>query len=325
MTTSCTHSLEMSALLSNIGKGDEVIMPSFTFVSTANAFRLRGANIRFVDIRPDTFNIDENKIEEVITKNTKAIVVVHYAGVGAELDPILDLAKKYNILVIEDSAQGLMAKYKDRPLGSIGDLGCFSFHQTKNYQCGEGGALVINREIYYSRAEILREKGTNRSSFLRAEVDKYSWVDCGSSYILSELQASFLYSQFEQATMLKQERLKLWNRYWNQLSEFNLQFGFKVPFVPPYCNHNAHTFALLLNSAEERRKLQDFLLKNGVQANSHYVPLHSSPYGKENAEFIGEDEYTTSVSERLLRLPLFNGLGENEVDLIVSLIKSFYI
>lgn len=324
LTTSCTHALEMSAIICNIEKGDEVIMSSYTFVSTANAFILRGAKVVFVDIRPDTMNINESKIEEAITDRTKAIVAVHYAGVGCEMDAIMRIAGKYNLLVIEDAAQGVMAEYKGRALGSIADMGCFSFHETKNYHCGEGGALLVNDERYIERAEIVREKGTDRSKFLRGEVDKYTWVDIGSSYLPSELNAAFLYAQLGAAKEVKTKRMQLWQRYYNDLKELENKGIIELQKIQPHCNHNAHIFYIKLKDIEERQRMIVYLRKNGIQAVFHYIPLHTSLKGKLLCEFIGEDEYTTKESERLLRLPLYHSLSIQEVDFICNNIRGFF-
>lgn len=321
LTTSCSHALDMSAILANIKEGDEIIMPSFTFVSTANAFVLRGAKIVFVDIRPDTMNINENLIEHAITKKTKAIVVVHYAGVACEMDTILDIAKKYNLIVIEDAAQGVMSEYKGKPLGTIGHFGCYSFHETKNYSMGEGGAIIVKDPKIFERAEIIREKGTDRSKFYRGQVDKYTWIDCGSSYLPSELNAAYLYAQLENAEKINDDRLKSWNLYYNGLK--NLK-NIELPFIPKECKHNAHMFYIKTYDLNERTKLINFLKNNGVNAVFHYIPLHSSPAGKLYGKFNGEDVHTTKESERLLRLPIYYGITENDVNKVILLIKTFY-
>lgn len=324
LTTSCTHALEMSAILCNIKPGDEVIMPSYTFVSTADAFVMRGAEIVFVDIRPDTMNIDENLIEEAITSKTKAIVPVHYAGVGCEMDKITELALKYNLDVVEDDAQGIMSTYKGKPLGSFGRFGCLSFHETKNYTMGEGGALLINNMQDIERAEIIREKGTNRSKFFRGEIDKYTWVDCGSSYLPSEINAAYLYGQLMSAEQINEERLVLWNKYYDNLSALKDKGCLDLPFVPDYCTHNAHMFYIKVKDLEERTKLIDYLRKNDVYAVFHYIPLHSSPAGFKYGHFSGADNYTTKESERLLRLPMYYGLKLEEIDYISEQIVKFY-
>lgn len=324
LTTSCTHALEMSALLSEIKEGDEVIMPSFTFVSTADAFVLRGAKLKFVDIRPDTMNIDEKLIEAAITDRTKVIVPVHYAGVGCEMDHIMDLAHKYNLIVVEDAAQGVMARYKGRFLGTIGHLGAYSFHETKNYTMGEGGALLINDNKYEMRAEIIREKGTNRSQFFRGLVDKYSWVDIGSSYLPSEMNVAYLYAQLEIASQINNERLKTWERYYQGLLELKNKELLELPYIPEGCEHNAHMFYIKAKNLEERTRLIDYLKSNGITAVFHYVPLHSSVAGIKYGSFIGEDRYTTSESERLVRLPMFYGINTEAVDYVIEKIKAFY-
>ncbi|MGI6280328.1 MAG: dTDP-4-amino-4,6-dideoxygalactose transaminase, partial [Acutalibacteraceae bacterium] len=324
LTTSGTDALEMSAILSDIKPGDEVIMPSYTFVSTANAFVLRGAKIVFVDIRPDTMNIDENLIEDAITKRTKAIVPVHYAGVGCEMDTINAIAKSNNLLVIEDAAQGVMGFYKGKALGSIGDLGCFSFHETKNYSMGEGGALLINNERFVERGEIIREKGTNRSVFLRGQVDKYTWVDIGSSFLPSELNAAYLLSQLENADMINENRLQSWNHYYNALKPLAQKGAIEVPFIPNECKHNAHMFYLKTKDIDERTRLISYLKNKGISAVFHYIPLHSAPAGNRFGVFCGEDRYTTKESERLLRLPLYYGLSENDIDTVIQAVYDFY-
>lgn len=322
LTTSCTHALEMAALLSEIKAGDEIIMPSYTFVSTAEAFVLRGANIKFVDIRKDTMNIDEALIENAITSKTKAIVPVHYAGIGCEMDTIIQVAKKYNLLVIEDAAQGMMATYKGNFLGTIGDFGTYSFHETKNYTMGEGGGILINKESYILRGEIIREKGTNRTQFFRGEIDKYSWIDIGSSYLPSEINVAYLYAQLEIADKINQRRLKLWNRYYNGLK--SLEEKIDLPYIPKECQHNGHMFYIKVKNLEERTKILAFLERNGIGAVFHYVPLHSSIAGKKYGEFIGKDNYTTKESERLVRLPMFYALKEKEIDYIIEKIQEFY-
>lgn len=325
LTTSCTHALEMAAILADIQPDDEVIMPSFTFVSTADAFVMRGAKIVFVDIRPDTMNIDENLIESAITSKTKVIVPVHYAGVGCKMDKILQIAKKYNLLVIEDAAQGVMATYKGKALGSIGDFGCYSFHETKNYSCGEGGAILINDDKYIERAEIIREKGTNRSKFWRGQVDKYTWVDLGSSYLPSELNAAYLYGQLEEAEKINSWRLNLWNLYNDLLQPLKECGKLELPTIPKECNHNAHMFYIKTKDIEERTKLIEYLKEFNICSVFHYIPLHTSPAGLRFGRFHGEDVYTTLESERLLRLPMYYSLTEDEVHYIVEKIEAFYI
>lgn len=324
ITTSGTSALEMSALLADIKEGDEVIMPSYTFVSTANAFVLRGAKIVFVDIRPDTMNIDERLIESAITSKTKAIVPVHYAGVACEMDTICEIAKKYNLVVIEDSAQGVMSYYKGKALGSIGEFGCYSFHETKNYSMGEGGAVLINRESLVERAEIIREKGTNRTKFFRGQVDKYTWVDIGSSYLQSELNCAYLYAQIESPDIINENRLKAWNKYYELLKPLQAEGYIELPFIPKECTHNAHMFYIKAKNLEERTRLIAFLKEKGVNAVFHYIPLHSSPAGKKFGVFNGEDKYTTKESERLLRLPMYYGIEENDVIYIAEKVREFY-
>ena len=324
LTTSCTHALEMSAILCDIKEGDEVIMPSYTFVSTADAFVLRGARIKFVDIRPDTLNIDETLIEEAITENTRAIVPVHYAGVSCEMDTILNIAKKHNLFVVEDAAQGVCSKYKGRYLGTIGDFGTYSFHETKNYTMGEGGAILINNKKFVKRAEIIREKGTNRAQFFRGLVDKYSWVDIGSSYLPSEMNVAYLYAQLEVADEINQNRLNIWNTYYNLLKPLAQEKIIELPYIPPECEHNAHMFYIKVKNLETRTKLINYLNKLGVKAIFHFVPLHSSIAGRKYGEFVGDDVHTTKESDRLLRLPMYYGLQEEQINYVVSAIKAFY-
>ena len=324
LTTSCTHALEMAALLADIKPGDEVIMPSYTFVSTANAFALRGAKIVFTDIRPDTMNIDENLIESAINEKTRAVVPVHYAGVGCEMTKINELAEKYNLCIIEDAAQGIMSEYEGKPLGTFGRFGCLSFHETKNYSMGEGGALLINRESDRDRAETIREKGTNRKKFLRGQVDKYTWVDQGSSYLPSDLNAAYLYAQLEVADMINNARLDSWNRYYSNLSPLNKNGKLSLPVIPANCKHNAHMFYIKAADLTERTALISFLKENGISSAFHYVPLHSAPAGKKYGIFHGEDVYTTKESERLLRLPMYYGLKPEEIDFICEKIAEFY-
>ncbi len=324
MTTSGTSALEMAALLADIKPGDEVIMPSYTFVSTANAFVLRGATIVFVDIRPDTMNIDETLIEDAITEKTKAIVPVHYGGVACEMDTICDIAKKHNLVVVEDAAQGVMSFYKGKALGSIGDLGCYSFHETKNYSMGEGGAILINNENSVERAEIIREKGTNRTKFFRGQVDKYTWVDLGSSYLQSELNCAYLYGQIEDPNIINNDRLKSWNLYNEMLQPLADKGCVELPTIPNGCVHNAHMFYIKAKDLAERTKLISYLKENGIGAVFHYIPLHSSPAGKQFGRFNGEDKYTTKESERLLRLPMYYGLSNKEIEYVVNKVKEFY-
>ena len=324
LTTSGTSALEMASLLANIEPGDEVIMPSYTFVSTANAFVLRGAKIVFVDIRPDTMNIDEKLIEGAITDKTKAIVPVHYAGVACEMDTIMDIAKRHNLIVVEDAAQGVMSFYKGRALGSIGDFGCYSFHETKNYSMGEGGAVLVNSEKDVERAEIIREKGTNRSRFVRGQVDKYTWVDIGSSYLQSELNCAHLWAQIEDPNIINENRLASWNKYYELLKPLADGGKIELPFIPDGCEHNAHMFYIKTKDLDERTKLISFLKENGISAVFHYIPLHSAPAGEKFGRFHGEDKYTTKESERLLRLPMYYGIGDEEIDKVIETIIKFY-
>lgn len=324
LTTSCTHATEMAALLLDIKPGDEVIMPSYTFVSTADAFVLRGAKVVFVDIRPDTMNIDENLIENAITEHTKAIVPVHYAGVSCEMDKITELALKYNLKIVEDAAQGLLSTYKGKMLGTIGDFGCYSFHETKNYSMGEGGALLIRDPNYIEKAEIIREKGTNRSKFFRGQIDKYTWVDAGSSYLPSDLNAAYLWAQLEQADKIFDNRMKTWNLYYELLTDLQKQGVISLPVVPENCTHNAHMFYIKAKDLDERTHLIDFLKEQGILAVFHYIPLHTAPAGRKFGVFCGEDRYTTKESERLVRLPMYYGLEEEKVVYIADKIKDFY-
>ncbi|MBQ2257615.1 MAG: dTDP-4-amino-4,6-dideoxygalactose transaminase [Lachnospiraceae bacterium] len=324
LTTSCTHATELTALLADIKEGDEVIMPSYTFVSTADAFVLRGAKVVFVDIRPDTMNIDEKLIEDAITERTRAIVPVHYAGVACEMDTIMAIAKRHNLLVIEDAAQGIMASYKGKALGAIGDMGCFSFHETKNFSMGEGGALLLKDEKYIEDAEIFREKGTDRSKFFRGQVDKYRWMNYGSSYLPSDMNAAYLWAQLEMADEITNARLARWNQYNELLQPLKERGILELPFIPEGCVHNGHMYYAKAKDVQERTALIDFLKENGIWSVFHYVPLHSAPAGIRFGCFHGEDKYTTRESERLFRLPMFYTLKEEEVDYIVSKVKEFY-
>lgn len=324
LTHSCTAALEMSAILLDIQPGDEIIMPSYTFVSTANAFVLRGGVPVFVDIRPDTLNIDETLIEAAITPRTKAIVPVHYAGVACEMDTIMEIASRHGLRVIEDAAQGIMATYKGRPLGSIGHLGCLSFHETKNIISGEGGALLINDHAYKQRAEIIREKGTNRSQYFRGQVDKYTWVDIGSSYLPGEVVAAFLWAQMEQAELVTQKRMEVWQRYHGSLESLETSVMLRRPIVPGDCGHNAHMYYVLLESQERRAELINFLAAAGINAVFHYVPLHSSPAGSKYGRTSGAMAYTDNASSRLLRLPLWPELGMNQQRVIDGLFDFFH-
>ena len=324
LTTSCTHAMEMAAILADIKEGDEVIAPSFTFVSTVNPFVLRGAKIVFVDINPKTMNIDENLIEDAITEKTRAVLPVHYAGVACNMDKIMEIGKKYNLIVIEDAAQGVMSEYKGKPLGTIGEYGCFSFHETKNYSMGEGGALLIRDKENIEKAEIIREKGTNRSRFFRGQVDKYTWVDKGSSYLPSELNAAYLCGQLENANLIYNDRMTSWNKYKELLQELADKNIIELQYIPEDCKHNAHMFYIKCKDLDERTKLIDFLKKNDISAVFHYIPLHSAEAGLKFGRFNGEDKYTTKESERLLRLPLYYGLKEKDIEFVVSKIKGFY-
>ena len=322
LTTSCTHALEMAAILCNIKPGDEVIMPSYTFVSTASAFVREGAKIVFIDIRPDTMNIDENLIEQAITPKTKVIVPVHYAGVSCEMDVITNIAQKYNLLVVEDAAQGMMCEYKGKSLGSIGDFGCVSFHETKNYSMGEGGAIFVNNDKYRERAEIIREKGTDRSKFLRGEIDKYTWVDYGSSYLPSELNAAYLYPQLEDADIINNYRLSVWQTYYEGLECISNMI--ELPHIPPECRHNAHMFYIKAADLSERTELLSYLRNKNIFASFHYVPLHTSSAGLKYGRFDGEDIYTTKESSRLLRLPMYYGILDSSVHEVIEAVKTFF-
>lgn len=325
LTPSCTAALELAALLIDIKPGDEIIMPSYTFVSTANAFVLRGARIVFVDIRPDTMNIDEVKIEAAITERTKAIVPVHYAGVACNMDVIMNIADAHGLYVIEDAAQGMMSSYKGKALGSIGHLGAFSFHETKNYTSGgEGGLLIINDERFAERAEIIREKGTNRNQFFRGMVDKYQWVDVGSSYLPSELQAAYLWGQLERAEEINRNRLKIWQRYYEAFTPLQQDNKVILPVIPDGCLHNAHMFYLKAADLEERTVLINHLKSKGVTAAFHYVPLHTAKGGQQFARFEGCDHHTTNESERLVRLPIWYGLTPRDQDQVITAVKEFY-
>ena len=321
LTTSCTHATELAALLCNIRPGDEVIMPAYTFVSTADAFVLRGAVPVFVDIRPDTMNIDETLIEDAITEKTKAIVPVHYAGVACEMDTIMDIAKRHNLKVVEDAAQGVLASYKGKALGTIGDFGAYSFHETKNYSMGEGGALLIRDKKDVEEAEIMREKGTNRSKFFRGQIDKYTWVNYGSSYLPSDMNAAYLYAQLEIADEINEARLACWNRYYEQLLPLKKAGKIDLPTVPEGCVHNAHMFYIKARDLEQRTRFISYMKENGVLTVFHYIPLHTSPAGQKFGRFHGEDRYTTRESERLVRLPMYYGLTLDQVDFICGLVN----
>lgn len=324
LTTSGTTALEMAAILCGLKPGDEVILPSFTFSSTATAFVLTGAKLVFVDVRPDTMNIDEQKIESAITQKTKVICVMHYAGVACEMDTIMEIAARHNLLVVEDAAQAVMSQYKGKPLGTIGDFGCFSFHETKNYSMGEGGALLIRDEKHNEAAEILREKGTNRSKFFRGQVDKYTWVDYGSSYLPSELNAAYLWGQLEAADQINENRLASWQRYYDAFAPLQQQGLLELATVPEGCVHNAHMFWMKCKDLQQRTELLAFLKQQGVLAVFHYIPLHSAPAGLRFGRFNGEDVYTTLESERLLRLPMYYGLTQQDQQQVIEAVKAFY-
>lgn len=324
LTTSGTTALDMAMLLCDLKPGDEVILPSYTFSSTATSAVLAGAKLAFVDIRPDTMNIDENKIEAAITEHTRVIVPVHYAGVSCEMDKIMEIAHKYNLKVIEDAAQGVMSTYKGKALGTIGDFGCYSFHETKNYSMGEGGALVINNPIYNEKAEILREKGTDRAKFFRGQVDKYTWVDFGDSYLPSELNAAYLWAQLQNADMINENRLKSWNTYRNAFEELAEAGKIEIPYIPEGCVHNAHMFYIKLRNLEERTRYIAYMKELEIQTVFHYVPLHSAPAGVKFGCFSGEDEYTTKESERLVRLPLYYGLKKEDIEKTIKATIAFF-
>ncbi|MBD2796406.1 dTDP-4-amino-4,6-dideoxygalactose transaminase [Xenorhabdus sp. 18] len=325
LTPSCTASLEMAAILLDIQIGDEVIMPSYTFVSTSNAFVLRGATIVFVDINPDTMNIDETQIEAAITKKTRAIVPVHYAGIACEMDTIMELAKKYNLYVVEDAAQGVMSTYKGQALGTIGHIGCFSFHETKNYSTGgEGGATLINDCTLINRAEIVREKGTNRTQLFRGQVDKYTWRDIGSSYLLSDLQAAYLWGQLEVAEKITQHRLVLWNNYYQALKPLMDAGHITLPTVPENLKHNAHMFYIKLRDTIKCSEFNQYMNENGILSVFHYGTLHTSPAGEKFGRFHGKDRFTTSESSRLVRLPIFYNFTDKEQKIVINFVKNFF-
>ena len=324
LTTSCTDALELAALLLDVQPGDEVILPSFTFCSTADAFALRGAKLVFVDIRPDTMNIDETKIEDAITDKTKAIVPVHYAGVACEMDTIMDIARRHNLAVVEDAARAVMSEYKGKALGAIGDYGCYSFHETKNYSMGEGGAILIKDPAKIEDAEILREKGTNRSVFLRGQIDKYTWVNYGSSYLPSDMNAAYLWAQLEEADKINNDRLASWQKYYDAFEDLEKKGFVQRPVIPEGCKHNAHMFYLKAKNLEERTALISFLKENGIMAVFHYIPLHSAPAGQKFGVFHGEDKYTTAESDRLLRLPMYYGLTDSDINKVIDTVIRFY-
>jgi len=324
LTTSGSSALDMAALLCDIQPGDEVILPSFTFSSTANSFAIYGATLVFVDVRPDTMNIDETLIEAAITDKTKVIVPVHYAGVACEMDSIMDIARRHNLLVVEDAAQGVMSTYKGKALGTIGDVGCYSFHETKNYSMGEGGAISINNPEMVERAEILREKGTNRAKFFRGQVDKYNWVDIGDSFLPSELNAAYLYAQLEKADEINNDRLRSWEEYNNAFKPLEEKGLVSLPVVPEGCVHNAHMYHIKCRSLDERTEFISFLKEHGIMAVFHYVPLHSAPAGLKFGRFHGEDKYTTADSDRLVRLPMYYGLSDEDRNTVIEAVKEFY-
>lgn len=324
LTTSGSSALDMAALLCDIKPDDEVILPSFTFSSTANAFVLAGAKLVFVDIRPDTMNIDENKIEDAITSKTKVIVPVHYAGVACEMDKIMEIAGKYNLKVVEDAAQGVMSTYKGKALGTIGDFGCYSFHETKNYSMGEGGAILINDSLFIERAEILREKGTNRSQFYRGQVAKYNWVDFGDSYLQSDLNAAYLWAQLEEAEMINNNRLETWNTYWKAFLSLEERGIIELPTIPEGCVHNAHMFYIKCKDLETRQAYIKYMKDNDILCVFHYVPLHSAPAGIKFGRFHGEDRYTTSESDRLVRLPMYYNIVQTDLEKVIDKTLAFF-
>lgn len=324
LTTSCSHALDMMGILAGISESDEVILPSYNFVSSANAVAVRGGKCVYVDIRPDTMNIDETKIEQAITPHTKAIIVVHYAGVACEMDTISAIAKKHGLMVLEDAAQGMMSSYKGRTLGTLGDMGTYSFHETKNYSMGEGGLLVLNDKKYIERAEMLREKGTDRSKFWRGEVDKYTWQDVGSSYLPSEINVAYLYAQLEIAEEINQNRIKTYNMYYSMLKPLEEDGLIELPYVPEDCVHNGHMFFIKCRDLKTRTDFIDYMKAKGILCVFHYVPLHSSPAGKKYGRFSGEDVYTTRESERLVRLPMYFGLEYSETRFIAESVKAFF-
>ena len=324
LTTSGSSALDMAALLCDVKAGDEVILPSFTFSSTANAFALRGAKLVFADIRPDTMNIDETKIEAAVTDKTKVIVPVHYAGVSCEMDTIMSIAKKYGLMVVEDAAQAIFSTYKGKYCGTIGDFGCLSFHETKNFSMGEGGAILINDSKYDALAEIYREKGTNRTAFFRGEVAKYNWVEYGDSYLQSDMNAAYLWAQFEEYRRIQDNRLAVWNRYWNEFSPKSKEWGIELPSIPEECVHNAHMFYIKCRNLEQRTRFISFMKENGILCVFHYVPLHSAPAGLKYGRFSGEDVYTTSESDKLVRLPLYYGMTEDDLNRVIEKVKEFF-
>ena len=324
LTTSGSTALDMAALLCDIHPGDEVILPSYTFSSTANSFVLAGAKLVFVDIRPDTMNLDEKLIEAAITDKTKVIVPVHYAGVACEMDTIMKIARKHGLLVVEDAAQGVMSTYKGKALGTIGDFGCYSFHETKNYSMGEGGALVINNPAFFEKAEVLREKGTNRSKFFRGQVDKYTWVDFGDSYLPSEINAAYHWPQLQRADEINNNRLDSWKQYYDAFEHLKEEGEIELPVIPEGCVHNAHMFYIKLKTLQERTAFISFMKQNGISCVFHYVPLHSAPAGIKFGRFDGNDNFTTKESDRLVRLPLYYKLTQEDIDYIISKVNEFF-
>ncbi|MBR1567110.1 MAG: dTDP-4-amino-4,6-dideoxygalactose transaminase [Oscillospiraceae bacterium] len=324
LTTSGTTALDMASLLCELKLGDEVILPSFTFSSSATAFANYGVKLVFVDVRPDTMNIDETKIEAAITDKTRVILVMHYAGVACEMDTVMDIACRHGLLVVEDAAQAVMSSYKGKALGTIGDFGCYSFHETKNYSMGEGGAVLVNNPAYVERAEILREKGTNRSKFFRGQVDKYTWVDIGDSFLPSELNAAYLWAQLEMADEINEDRLHSWQRYWDAFSDLAAEGKITLPTIPDDCVHNAHMFYIKCKDLDERTALIRFLKQRDILAVFHYVPLHSAPAGLRFGRFAGEDRYTTAESDRLVRLPMYYKLTEEDQNRVIKAVRDFY-
>lgn len=324
LTTSGSTALDMAALLCGLKPGDEVILPSFTFSSTANSFVLAGAKLVFVDIRPDTMNIDENKIEEAITDKTRVICPVHYAGVACEMDKIMEIAKKYNLMVVEDAAQGVMSTYKGRALGTIGDFGCYSFHETKNYSAGEGGAILINNADYIEKAEILREKGTNRAQFFRGQVAKYNWVDFGDSYLQSDLNAAYLWAQLEMADEINDNRLETWKTYYEAFKPLKDKDVIELPTIPKDCVHNAHMFYIKAKDLDTRQEYIKFMKENDILCVFHYVPLHSAPAGLKFGRFNGIDEHTTSDSDRLVRLPMYYNMAKEDLEKVIEKTIEFF-
>ena len=324
LTTSGTTALDMAMMMCDLEPGDEVILPSFTFSSTATSAVLAGANLVFVDVRPDTMNIDEDKIEEAITDRTRVISVVHYAGVACDMDKIMDIARRHSLIVVEDAAQGVMSTYKGKALGTIGDFGCYSFHETKNYSMGEGGAIVINNPAYIEMAEILREKGTNRSKFYRGQVDKYTWVDFGDSYLPSEINAAYLWAQLEKADEINENRMETWNFYNESLKPLRDMGLIELPTIPDYCEHNAHMYYIKLKDLDERSSFLQFMRDREIGCVFHYVPLHSAPAGRKFGRFHGEDTFTTIESDRLVRLPMYYGITEEDKETVISSIKEYF-